>query len=45
MWLRKQQRNLQLEETFGVELNEDDMNPFGLRGVEDVMALVEKHLT
>lgn len=36
---------LQLEETFGFELSEDDMNPFGLRGAQDVLALVEKHLS
>ena len=33
-----------LEDTFEIELDESDMNPFALVTVNDVMALVEKYI-
>ena len=33
-----------LEDTFDIELEESDMNPFALVTVNDVMALVEKYV-
>ena len=33
-----------LEDTFDIELEESDMNPFALVTVNDVMALVEKYI-
>lgn len=35
---------LTLEETFGIELDESDMNPFLLVTVEDVISLVRKYV-
>ncbi len=34
---------INIEETFGVELDESDMNPFDLKTVQDVISLVEKY--
>ena len=34
---------IQIEEEFGIELNESDMNPFDLITVQDVVELVEKY--
>lgn len=34
---------LEIEETFEVELDESDMNPFDLNTVEDAVKLVEKY--
>ena len=34
---------LELEEEFGFELEESDMNPFELKTVKDVIKLVEKY--
>lgn len=34
---------LEIEEVFGIELNESDMNPFELTDVESVVWLVEKY--
>lgn len=36
---------LTIEETFGIELDESDMNPFLLITVEDVISLVRKYVT
>ena len=33
-----------LEDTFGIELDESDMNPFALKKVEDVIFLAAKYL-
>ena len=33
-----------LEDTFGIELDESDMNPFVLKKVEDVISLAAKYL-
>ena len=35
---------LTLEETFGIELDESDMNPFILITVEDVISLTRKYV-
>lgn len=32
-----------IEEEFGIELNESDMNPYDLRTVSDIVKLVEKY--
>lgn len=32
-----------LEDTFGIELDESDMNPFALVTVQDVIALAQKY--
>ena len=34
---------LEIEETFEIELDESDMNPFDLNTVEDAVKLVEKY--
>lgn len=34
---------LMIEDTFSIELNESDMNPYDLETVSDVIALVEKY--
>ena len=34
---------LEIEEAFGVKLDESDMNPFDLNTVQDVFYLVEKY--
>ena len=34
---------LEIEETFEIELDESDMNPFDLNNVEDVIDLVDKY--
>ena len=34
---------LEIEEVFGIELEEADMNPFDLTSVSDVIRLVEKY--
>ena len=35
---------LEIEETFEIELDESDMNPFDLNTVEDAVKLTEKYL-
>lgn len=35
---------LELEEEFGIELAESDMNPYDLTSVADVVALAEKYV-
>lgn len=35
---------LTLEESFGITLDESDMNPFDLINVQDVVTLVERYL-
>ena len=35
---------LELEEEFGIELEESDMNPYDLTSVADVAALAEKYV-
>ena len=35
---------LELEDALGIELNEEDMNPFELKTVEDVIVLGEKYI-
>jgi len=35
---------LELEEEFGIELDESDMNPYDLTSAEDVAALAEKYV-
>ena len=35
---------LELEEEFGIELEESDMNPYDLTSAEDVAALAEKYV-
>ncbi len=34
---------LMIEDTFSIELNESDMNPYDLETVRDVIALAEKY--
>ena len=34
---------IQIEDAFGIELQESDMNPFLLKTGEDIVALVEKY--
>ncbi len=34
---------LEVEDTFGITLDESDMNPYDLQTVEDVIHLVEKY--
>lgn len=35
---------VEIEDGFGIELHETDMNPFDLRTVEDVVNLVKKYV-
>ena len=35
---------LEIEEEFGIELEESDMNPYDLTSVADVVALAEKYV-
>ena len=35
---------IEIEEKFGIELDESDMNPFELNTVQDVIVLVSKYL-
>ena len=35
---------IEIEEAFGIELEESDMNPFELNTVQDVIVLVSKYL-
>lgn len=35
---------VEIEDGFGIELHETDMNPFDLQTVEDVVNLVEKYV-
>ncbi|MBE6761997.1 MAG: acyl carrier protein [Ruminococcaceae bacterium] len=35
---------IEIEEAFGIELDESDMNPFELNTVQDVIVLVSKYL-
>ncbi len=34
---------VEIEEVFGIELDESDMNPFDLTTVQDVVCMVEKY--
>ena len=35
---------IEIEDVFGIELNEADMNPFDLKTVEDAVSLVGKYV-
>lgn len=35
---------IEIEEEFGIELDESDMNPFELNTVQDIIVLVSKYL-